>query len=409
MKAKYEYDKTGRRTAVILPMGQRSLTAYDAVGNVDYAIDFNGEKTDYSYDAQNRLILKEYLSDRTAVGYSYTPVGLVDRITDSRGMTQFWYDERDRLIARKDPNGAYTADGYSIEYGYDSAGNRTRLETPAGEVNYSFDERDRLKTVTDSDHRTTTYFYDAANRLIRTDLPNGVVELRQYNSVNQLQLLKNVKFDATGQEAVLTCYGYTLDKVGNRLSMIDQTGRKVEYDYDELYRLEQEKVTEGGIVTRTTDFSYDKVGNRLSQMETTGGTSQQTIYQYDANDRLEWEKVNGTLKTIYQYDANGNTIAKSEMGVGTTTYDWNQDGRLIGVMMADGKAIAYSYDSEGIRTSSAIDGVRTDYLVDKNRDYAQVLEERVDGKVISAKQSTDRLESRLLASEFRSNRYCESI
>jgi YD repeat-containing protein len=133
-------------------------------------------------------------------------------------------------------------------------------------------------------------------------------------------------------------------------------------------------------IARTADFSYDydNVGNRLSQTETTGGTSQQTTYQYDANDRLEWEKVNGTLKTSYQYDANGNTIAKSEMGVGTTTYDWNQDGRLIGVMMADGKAVAYTYDSEGIRTSSAIDGVKTDYLVDKNRDYAQVLEERVD-------------------------------
>jgi YD repeat-containing protein len=131
---------------------------------VDYAIDFNGEKTDYSYDAQNRLVLKEYLSDRTSVGYSYTPVGLVDRITDSQGITQFWYDERDRLVTRKDPNGVYTSDGYSIEYGYDSAGNRTRLETPAEEVNYSFDERDRLKTVSDAANHSTTYFYDAANR-----------------------------------------------------------------------------------------------------------------------------------------------------------------------------------------------------------------------------------------------------
>ena len=182
-----------------------------------------------------------------------------------------------------------------------------------------------------------------------------------------------------GQEAVLTCYGYTLDKVGNRLSMIDQTGRKVDYDYDELYRLEQEKVIEGGIVIRTTEFTYDNVGNRLSQAETTNGIAKVTSYQYDASDRLEWEKVNDLLKTSYQYDANGNTIAKTETNAGTTSYDWNQDGRLIGVLTVDGKAIAYTYDSEGIRTSSAIDGTTTTYLVDKNRDYAQVLEERVDG------------------------------
>ncbi len=48
---------------------------------------------------------------------------------------------------------------------------------------------------------------------------------------------------------------------------------------------------------------------------------------------------------------------------------------------ADGKAIVYSYDSEGIRTSSTVDGVTTDYLVDQNRDYTQVLEERVDGSL----------------------------
>lgn len=242
------------------------------------------------------MTLTEYLTDGTSVSYGYTLVGLIDRITDSQGITQFWYDERDRLTARKDPNGAYTSDGYTIEYGYDSAGNRTRLETPVGEVNYSFDERDRLQTVTDSDHRTTSYFYDAANRLTRTEMPNGIIELRQYNTINQLELLKNVKYDAAGQETVLTSYGYTLDKVGDRLSVTDQTGRKVEYDYDELYRLEQEKVTEGGIVTRTTDFGYDNVGNRLSQSETAIGVSKLTTYQYDANDRLEWEKVNDLLR-----------------------------------------------------------------------------------------------------------------
>ena len=210
-------------------------------------------------------------------------------------------------------------------------------------------------------------------------MPNGVVESRQYNTVNQLELLKTVKYAAKGQEITLTCYRYTLDKVGNHLSMTDQIGRKVEYDYDELYRLEQEKVTESGFVTRTTDFSYDNVGNRLSQTETANGIAKVTTYQYDANDRLEQGKVNNLLKTSYQYDANGNTIAKTETGAGTTTYDWNQDGRLTDAQTANGKAVSYTYDSEGIRTRSTVDGVTTDYLVDKNRDYAQVLEERING------------------------------
>jgi RHS repeat-associated protein len=38
--------------------------------------------------------------------------------------------------------------------------------------------------------------------------------------------------------------------------------------------------------------------------------------------------------------------------------------------------IDYAYDADGIKVSSTLDGVLTGYLVDKNRDHAQVLEER---------------------------------
>ncbi|NEQ99515.1 MAG: hypothetical protein F6K30_22895, partial [Cyanothece sp. SIO2G6] len=37
--------------------------------------------------------------------------------------------------------------------------------------------------------------------------------------------------------------------------------------------------------------------------------------------------------------------------------------------------VEYEYDTEGIRVSSTVDGETTDYLVDKNQPYAQVLEE----------------------------------
>jgi len=40
--------------------------------------------------------------------------------------------------------------------------------------------------------------------------------------------------------------------------------------------------------------------------------------------------------------------------------------------------ISYQYDSDGIRVSSTVNGVKTEYLVDKNLPYAQVLEERVN-------------------------------
>jgi YD repeat-containing protein len=43
----FEYDLVGRRTAVVLPEGQRSETTYNAVGNLTTYTDFNGDTTVY--------------------------------------------------------------------------------------------------------------------------------------------------------------------------------------------------------------------------------------------------------------------------------------------------------------------------------------------------------------------------
>ncbi len=56
-------------------------------------------------------------------------------------------------------------------------------------------------------------------------------------------------------------------------------------------------------------------------------------------------------------------------------YGYDAENRL--AFIDDGtKYIAYAYDAEGIRVSSEVDGAVMTYLVDKNRDYAQILEER---------------------------------
>ncbi|MCL1474223.1 RHS repeat-associated core domain-containing protein [Argonema antarcticum] len=47
-------------------------------------------------------------------------------------------------------------------------------------------------------------------------------------------------------------------------------------------------------------------------------------------------------------------------------------------MVAKFEVISYQYDSDGVRVSSTVNGVKTEYLVDKNLPYAQVLEERVN-------------------------------
>ena len=136
-------------------------------------------------------------------------------------------------------------------------------------------------------------------------------------------------------------------------------GRRLNYTYDNLYRLLSE---DDGV--SSTSYSYDPTGNRVTK---TNGLGTAT-YVYDANDRL---LTDGT--TTYSYDANGNKKTETKAGV-TTTYTWDAESRLKGSQSGNTNTV-YDYDLGGIRVPQSVNGVETKYLVDKNRNYAQVIEE----------------------------------
>jgi len=364
---KYEYDGIGRRIATQLPLNQHSTTQYDQVGNIISTTDFNGEIITFIYDERNRLIRKA-LPNNEQVIYTYTLTGQRATETDSNGTITYQYDSRDRLLSRLDP------DGVKIEYTYDAAGNRTSVNIPSGKTSYTFDEQNRLKAVTDSSNGVTTYTYDLAGNLIKTTLPNGTIETREYDLLNRLLYLQN-----SNSTSIINSFRYTLDKVGNRLTVVEQDGRKSNYEYDDLYRLLEEEVIDG--TTRTISYTYDAVSNRLTRNDSGEGN---TTYEYDRNDRLLKEVTNG-VTTNYTYDNNGNTLSKTT-GTDKVNYQWNAENRLVGLdNNGDGvNEITNKYDSDGIRISQIVNGEETRFLVDKNRDYAQVLEEYTPSKIIKA-------------------------
>ena len=75
----------------------------------------NGETIGYTFDAMNRLVLRE-LPDGTSFAFSYTASGESETIFDERGTTAYTYDARDRVLSRTEP------DGVAISYSYDLAG-----------------------------------------------------------------------------------------------------------------------------------------------------------------------------------------------------------------------------------------------------------------------------------------------
>ncbi|ELS31336.1 MULTISPECIES: RHS repeat-associated core domain-containing protein, partial [Pseudanabaena] len=362
---RFEYDLVGERVAKVLPLGQRFTYLYDAVGNLKSQTDANGKTATMSYDVMNRLVNESY-QDGTSFGYTYNLVGQRQTVTDGRGVTLFNYDVRDRLVSRVDP------DGKSIAYTYDAASNRTSVMIPSGTTSYTFDALNRLDTITNGTD-VTDYDYDAVGNLSRTVLPNGVIETRSYDGLNRLTKLESKK-----DGSVLSGFTYTLSPTGMRTSVTEQDGRKVDYKYDSLYRLTEEKITDSVNGNKTVGYTFDAVGNRLSKVD----DGIQTSYVYDANDRLISDGI-----STYTYDANGNTLSVTK-GSDVTVNTWDDSGRLIKAVISSAtgtKTVEYKYNSTGIRVISIDDGVETRYLIDENRDYAQVLEEyKPDGTVIAS-------------------------
>ena len=164
-------------------------------------------------------------------------------------------------------------------------------------------------------------------------------------------------------------FSYTLGLTGNRTSVIEHTGRVVDYAYDNLYRLTQEQVTDIDLGNRTTAYTYDAVGNRLTKNE----NGALTTYVYDDNDRLLTET--GPVDTItYSYDDNGNTLTKSD-ALNTITYAYDVENRLI-TATEDTEDTTYSYDVDNIRQSKTDSNGTIQYVVDPNQSFAQVLEEQ---------------------------------
>ena len=72
----------------------------------------------------------------------------------------------------------------------------------------------------------------------------------------------------TGPSATnLASYAYTLGPAGNRTSVVELSGRNVNYGYDDIYRLTSEAISNDPTAANngSINYQYDAVGNRLAR------------------------------------------------------------------------------------------------------------------------------------------------
>ncbi len=378
----WTYDGFGRTTSRKLPEGQTETTEYstqacttsaftgvgDDVCQVVTHTDFNGQSTITVMDQMGRTERIDF-HDGSFKAYTYYTGGQVKTVTTEFGTVSYTYDSAERLATETQ------IDGTVLSYQYDRMGNKTQLTVNhKGEetiTRYTYDGLNRLSTVIDATG-TTTYSYDKVGNLDTVTAPNGNVTDYDYTSVNQLWQLTITN----ASNETLSHYVYELDATGHRELITEHhSGRVIDNVYDNLYRLTGENITDAINGNYHASYEYDLVGNRT--YETVDGV--QTAYSYNAND---WLLQTGG--TTFGYDDNGNTVTETLDGV-TTTYTYNSQNQMVETN-SNGVITQYGYNPSGIRSqkvenAGTAEEVTIDYLVEENRDYAQVLQETENGDI----------------------------
>ena len=359
----WNFDATGHATSHTLPDGRFETMTLDASGRLINRTDYAGNATGFTYDASDQ-VTEQRFADGSKIDASYTATGRVAALAQSQNgaavLTQYGYDSRDRLTD------VQNADGSKLHYAYDAAGEKTSvaLTTPDGQtqsVGYTYDANGNLKTVTQNG-QTFSYSYDAANRKIERDDPNGLVTKYSYDANGHLLAWSTTQGNAANAP-VLNKGTYSLNAAGQRTGLAyvgpDAQTRNLGYGYDPAGKLNSETRS---LPAHSTSWALDAVGNRT--LQTADG--QTSNYAYDTADRLT--AITGANAATYAWDSNGQLASRTQNGK-TTTYAFNAMHQLVRVTMPDGSKIEYGYQADGniaSRSKTLPSGSKTTthYLVD---------------------------------------------
>ncbi|MDF5756464.1 LamG-like jellyroll fold domain-containing protein [Spongiactinospora sp. TRM90649] len=291
---------------------------YDFAGNLTEQENGGGkQRTTYVYDAADRL-----------TSTTFDPGGVARRTT-------YAYDANDNVI-REAETGAGTTRTEVSEFEYNSDGARIKETVENGATDlvttWTVDDRGLVTETVDprgnlsgADRAafTTTYRYDASERLVEVREPE-------------------VKVEKSGSAAVDARPTITLgyDSAGRRTHSRDAEGRISTTAYDRL-----------GRVTRSSAPPYTPPG----------GTSitPSAQYAYDAAGRVtRYTDERGSAWTT-QYDALGNRVRVVEPGSagqtgGQWTYEYDTVGELLAAVDPTGARSESTYDDLGRQITATL-------------------------------------------------------
>jgi RHS repeat-associated protein len=338
-----EFDRLNRlkTEATETALGQTTTLGYGYYKNGlrKTVADVAGAVTFYEYDGQNRLAKARTdfaTADEKPTTYSYWPDDLVKEVQSPNGVVaKYLYDKADRLKNLTNTRGAVVISSFG--YDYDANDNRTRqVEVNGGRTettSYGYDALNRLANITYPD-KAVTYGYDKVGNRIHE---------QERDSQGAVRSDKTASFDDLNQ---LTAVDDSIDDVNDAAFTHDRNGNQrtktanaitTTYVYDATNRLMEVKTS--AYPQPLAQFQYDGTGRRVLKIGAATGADDTGVRQFVYDD----------TSVLQELDQQGAPVAK---------YSWGAD-RLISLSRRQAGLLErryYSFDSLGSVTNLTGDG-----------------------------------------------------
>jgi RHS repeat-associated protein len=334
--------------------------AYDANDNLISAIDPKGQEIRYLYDNADQLIEEQWYTQAISTAVESAAVDPVKTIIyqyDDLGNLASWQsgtvsgtyvsDKNGLLLSEKISYGPFSK---TYQYAYYANGTVKSLTMPDGTAyGYEYDSNNqltRLQIPGEGSLRVNEFNWTAPSK---ETLPGGVQRNISYTSLLNTQEIKVATPE--GQSVLQLDYQYGL---AQEITQRTQDGFATQYQYDEVYRLQQALTTGPDGQTRTETYQLDANSNRIASHNVTD------LQYNDAGQLIQ--RGTDAAATEYQYDVNGNQILRSTAD-SRLIFIYDIKDRLVRVENDKADIIAaYEYDPFDRRLSKTVNGVTTYFL-----------------------------------------------
>lgn len=322
----YTYNRRNQVLTVTDPLGRTRSNVYDGIGRIIERKDGLNKRTEIQYDGANRVtaILYDAFHSSTTPNlyYTYDKAGNRTQTDDGLTRTEYTYDALNRLVT------ADTADDAGDRnYQYNLNNQVTRLTYPNGQyVERGYDDAGQWTSATDWSAQTFTFGYNPDGALTSRFNPNGTTESRTYDNGGRPTLISH----STATPTSIASFAYTYDAASQvtgwtptgtadtpRTNTYTDNGRLASvntaaYTWDSADNLT-------GQPTQT--LTYDVANQPATR--TLGSTI--TTLTHNANGNRTKEAVGATTTRTFVYDAENRLTSHVKAGV-TTTYKNDADG-----------------------------------------------------------------------------------